>query len=99
MFAKDGGGGWLDQPPAREEAFNTSEETPDSQGKTRSTIPKYALYSPTYALLENPEKPVPTRDAEGKKTCRGEYLVELHRCSPHILWLHWGQSRRFPRKN
>lgn len=43
-----------------------------------------------YALLDNPEKPVPTRDAEGKKTCRGEYLVELHRCSPHILWLHWG---------
>lgn len=42
-----GRGGWLDQPSAREEAFNTPEETPDSQGKTRSTIPKYAFYSPT----------------------------------------------------
>ena len=68
--------GWVTQPSAREEVFNTSEETPDSQGKNRLAIPRYALYSPTYALLENPEKPVPTRDAEGVKTCRGEYLVE-----------------------
>ncbi len=42
-----GRGGWLDQPSAREEAFNTPEETPDSQGETRSKVPKYALYSPT----------------------------------------------------
>lgn len=49
-----------------------------------------------YALANNPEKPVPTRDAAGVKTCRGEYLVELHRCSPHILWLHWGQFHGLP---
>mgnify|MGYP000378830741 CR=1 FL=1 len=41
-----GRGGQLAQPSDRGEAFSTSGEIPDSQGKTRSTIPKYALYSP-----------------------------------------------------
>lgn len=41
-----GRGRYLAQPSAREKVFKASEETPDSQGKTRSIIPKYALYSP-----------------------------------------------------
>ena len=41
-----GRGGRVTQLSACEEAFKASEEIPDSQGKTRSTIPEYALYSP-----------------------------------------------------
>lgn len=64
------------QPSAREEAFNTSKEIPDSTREKPLNKPQICTLFTHYALLENPEKPVPTRDAEGKKTCRGEYLVE-----------------------
>lgn len=85
-----GRGGWLDQPSARKEVFNTPEEIPDSIRENSLNNPQICTLFTRYALANNPEKPVPTRGAAGIKTCRGEYLVELHRCSPHILWLHWG---------
>ena len=78
----------LAQPSGGKEAFSSSEEMPDSiRGNLLDNSQICTLFT-RYALLNHSEKPVPTRDIEGVKTCRGEYLVELHRYSPHILWLH-----------
>ena len=78
----------LAQPSDRKEDFNDSGEIPDSiRGNPLNNSQIYTLFT-RYALLNHSEKPVPTRGVEEMKTCRGEYLVELHRCSPHILWLH-----------
>ena len=78
----------LAQPSECEETFSSSEEIPDSiRGNLLDNSQICTLFT-RYALLNHSEKPVPTRGVEEMKTCRGEYLVELHRCSPHILWLH-----------
>ena len=78
----------LAQPSGGKEAFSSSEEMPDSiRGNLLDNSQICTLFT-RYALLNHSEKPVPTRGVEEMKTCRGEYLVELHRCSPHILWLH-----------
>ena len=71
-----------------EEAFRDPEEIPDSTRGNPLGIPEICTLFTRYALGGDPKKSVPTRGAEGVKTCGGEYLVELHRCSPHILWLH-----------
>lgn len=76
------------QPSECEEAFSSPGEIPDSTRGNPLGTPEICTLFTRYALLNHSEKPVPTRDIEGVKTCRGEYLVELHRCSPHILWLH-----------
>ena len=78
----------LAQPSDRKEDFNDPGEIPDSTRGNPLGTPEICTLFTHYALPEDSEKPVPTRDTEGVKTCRGEYLVELHRCSPHILWLH-----------
>lgn len=83
-----GRGEGLAQPSGCEEAFRSSGEIPDStRGNPLNNSQICTLFT-RYALLNHSEKPVPTRGVEEMKTCRGEYLVELHRCSPHILWLH-----------
>lgn len=83
-----GRGGWLAQPSGRKKVFKSPEEIPDStRGNPLNNSQICTLFT-RYALLNHSEKPVPTRGVEGMKTCRGEYLVELHRCSPYILWLH-----------
>lgn len=76
------------QPSGGKEAFSRSEEIPDSIRGNPLDNPQLCTLFTRYALLDHSEKPVPTRGVEEMKTCRGEYLVELHRCSPHILWLH-----------
>ena len=83
-----GSGGWLVQPSGSEEAFRDPEEIPDSIRGNPLESPQICTLFTRYALPEDSEKSVPTRGAEGVETCRGEHLVELHRCSPHILWLH-----------
>ena len=71
-----------------EKALSAAGEIPDSTRGNPLGIPEICTLFTRYALPDNPEKPVPTRGVEGMKTFKGEYLVELHRCSPHILWLH-----------
>lgn len=83
-----GRGEGLAQPSGRKKVFKSPEEIPDSIRGNPLGNPQICTLFTRYALLNHPEKPVPTRNTEGMKTCRGEYLVELHRCSPHILWLH-----------
>ena len=83
-----GRGGGLAQPSECKEAFSSSEEIPELIWENPLDNSQICTLFTRYALLNHSEKPVPTQGAEGVKTCRGEYLVELHRCSPHILWLH-----------
>ena len=71
-----------------EKALSAAGKIPESTRGNPLDNPQICTLFTRYALPEDLEKPVPTRDVEGLKTCRGEYLVELHRCSPHILWLH-----------
>ena len=71
-----------------EKALSTAGKILESTRENPSRTPEICTLFTHYALLDNSEKPVPTRGAEGVKTFKGEYLVELHRCSPHILWLH-----------
>ena len=71
-----------------EEAFRDPEEIPDSTRENLLGSPEICTLFTHYALPFDLEKSVPTRSVEGVKTFKGEYLVELHRCSPHILWLH-----------
>lgn len=71
-----------------EKALSTAGEIPDSTRGNPLDNPEICTLFTRYARLGNPEKPVPTQGVEGVKTFKGEYLVELHRCSPHILWLH-----------
>lgn len=71
-----------------EKALSTAGEIPDSTRGNLLGIPEICTLFTHYALPFDLEKSVPTRGAEGAKTFKGEHLVELHRCSPHILWLH-----------
>ncbi len=71
-----------------EKALNTAGEIPDSTRGNPLGISEICTLFTRYALVGDPKKSVPTQSAEGVKTFKGEYLVELHWCSPHILWLH-----------
>ena len=71
-----------------EKALSTAGEIPDSTRENLPETPEICTLFTRYTLPDNPEKPVPTRGVEGMKTFKGEHLVELHWCSPHILWLH-----------
>lgn len=79
---------WPSRPSGIEKALSIAGKIPETTRENPLETPEICTLFTHYALPNNPEKLVPTRSAEGVKTFKGEYLVELHRCSPHILWLH-----------